>query len=68
MTFISNFFENQSCLELTSIPYFADHSEETFKLVLVSGAQISEKPLRPLLIERFHSNTYPTIAMRNEWF
>lgn len=27
-------FENQNCLELTQLPYFADHSEETFKLVL----------------------------------
>jgi alkylation response protein AidB-like acyl-CoA dehydrogenase len=44
-------FENQNCLELTHLPYFADHSEETFKLVLDSAEQIAEKSLRPLLTE-----------------
>ncbi len=44
-------FENQNCLELTEYPYFSDHSEETFKLVLDSAEQISEKSLRPLLTE-----------------
>ena len=44
-------FENQNCLELTQTPYFADHSEETFKLVLDSAEQIAEKSLRPLLTE-----------------
>lgn len=44
-------FENQNCLELTQIPYFADHSEETFRLVLDSAEQIAEKSLRPLLTE-----------------
>ncbi len=44
-------FENQNCLELTNLPYFADHSEETFKLVLDSAEQIAEKSLRPLLTE-----------------
>jgi alkylation response protein AidB-like acyl-CoA dehydrogenase len=44
-------FENQNCLELTHHPYFSDHSEETFKLVLDSAEQIAEKSLRPLLTE-----------------
>ncbi len=44
-------FENQNCLELTQYPYFSDHSEETFKLVLDSAEQIAEKLLRPLLTE-----------------
>ena len=44
-------FENQNCLELIQYPYFSDHSEETFKLVLDSAEQIAEKLLRPLLTE-----------------
>ncbi|WP_111669620.1 acyl-CoA dehydrogenase [Algoriphagus litoralis] len=44
-------FENQNCLELTQIPYFADHSGETFRLVLDSAEQIAIKSLRPLLTE-----------------
>lgn len=44
-------FENQNSLELTKLPYFSDHSEETFKLVLDSAEQIAEKSLRPLLTE-----------------
>jgi butyryl-CoA dehydrogenase len=44
-------FENQNSLELTQLTYFADHSEETFKLVLDSAEQIAEKSLRPLLTE-----------------
>jgi alkylation response protein AidB-like acyl-CoA dehydrogenase len=44
-------FENQNCLELIKYPYFSDHSEETFQLVLDAAQQIAEKSLRPLLIE-----------------
>jgi alkylation response protein AidB-like acyl-CoA dehydrogenase len=44
-------FENQNCLELIQLPYFSDHSEETFKLVLDAADQIAEKSLRPLLTE-----------------
>ena len=44
-------FENQNCLELTQIPYFSDHSEETFKLVLDAAEQIAEKALYPIFKE-----------------
>jgi butyryl-CoA dehydrogenase len=48
---IFQLFENQNCLELTQIPYFADHSGETFRLVMDSAEQIAIKSLRPLLTE-----------------
>lgn len=44
-------FENQNCLELTRLPYFSDHSEETFKLVLDAAEQIAEKSLFPIFKE-----------------
>jgi butyryl-CoA dehydrogenase len=36
---------------LTKYPYFQDHSQETFDMVLDSAEQISEKLLKPLLTE-----------------
>lgn len=44
-------YENLDCLELTHIPYFADHSKETFQLILDSADQIANKKLYPLLTE-----------------
>lgn len=44
-------FENQNCLELTQIPYFLDHSRETFTLVLDAAEQIAEKSLYPIFKE-----------------
>ncbi len=44
-------FENLDTLHLTQIPYFADHSQETFQLILDSADQIAHKKLYPLLIE-----------------
>lgn len=44
-------FENQNCLELTKIPYFSDHSRETFTLVLDAAEQIAEKSLYPIFKE-----------------
>jgi alkylation response protein AidB-like acyl-CoA dehydrogenase len=44
-------FENLDCLQLTQIPFFADHNEETFKLILDSADQIANKKLYPLLTE-----------------
>lgn len=44
-------FENLNCLQLTEIPFFSDHNEETFKLVLDAAEQIAEKSLYPLLTE-----------------
>ena len=44
-------FENQNCLELTQYPYFADHSKETFLLVLDAAEQIAEKSLYPIFKE-----------------
>ena len=44
-------FENQNCLELTQIPYFSDHSKETFALVLDAAEQIAEKSLYPIFKE-----------------
>ena len=41
-------FENQNCLELVTLPYFSDHSEETFKLVLDAAEQISVNSLYPI--------------------
>lgn len=44
-------FENLNCVQLTEIPFFGDHSEETFKLILDASAQIAEKNLYPILAE-----------------
>ena len=44
-------FENQNCLELTQLPYFSDHSKETFTLVLEAAEQIAEKSLYPIFRE-----------------
>lgn len=44
-------FENLKCLQLTQIPFFSDHTEETFKLILDAAEQIAEKNLYPLLTE-----------------
>lgn len=44
-------FENLNCLQLTKIPFFSDHNEETFKLILDAAEQIAEKNLYPLLTE-----------------
>ena len=44
-------FENQNCLELVTLPYFSDHSEETFKLVLDAAEQISVNSLFPIFKE-----------------
>lgn len=44
-------FENLDCLQLTHIPYFADHNKETFQLILDSADQIANKKLYPLLSE-----------------
>jgi butyryl-CoA dehydrogenase len=44
-------FENLNCVQLTEIPFFGDHSEETFKLILDAAAQIAEKNLYPILAE-----------------
>ena len=44
-------FENQNCLELTQYPYFADHSKETFQLVLDAAEQIAETSLYPIFRE-----------------
>ena len=44
-------FENLKCLQLTQIPFFSDHNEETFKLILDAAEQIAEKNLYPLLTE-----------------
>ena len=44
-------FENLNCLHLTKIPFFSDHNEETFKLILDAAEQIAEKNLFPLLTE-----------------
>lgn len=44
-------FENLNCLQLTQIPFFSDHNEETFKLILDAAEQIAEKNLYPLLTE-----------------
>ncbi|MCE2708097.1 MAG: acyl-CoA dehydrogenase [Bacteroidota bacterium] len=44
-------FENQNCLELTSYPYFSDHSYETFSLVLDAAAQLAEKSMYPIFRE-----------------
>jgi len=44
-------FENQNCLELTSYPYFSDHSYETFTLVLDAAAQLAEKSMYPIFRE-----------------
>ncbi|MBC6369115.1 acyl-CoA dehydrogenase [Algoriphagus sp. AK58] len=44
-------FENQNCVELTQLPYFSDHTKETFNLVLDAAEQIAEKSLYPLFRE-----------------
>jgi len=44
-------FENLDSLQLTQIPYFADHSQETFQMILDSADQIAHKMLYPLLTE-----------------
>jgi butyryl-CoA dehydrogenase len=44
-------FENQNCLEIAQYPYFADHSKETFLLVLDAAEQIAEKSLYPIFKE-----------------
>ena len=44
-------FENLNCVQLTEIPFFGDHSEESFKLILDASAQIAEKNLYPILAE-----------------
>lgn len=44
-------FENLDSLQLTQLPYFADHSKETFEMVLDSADQIATKKLYPLLTE-----------------
>ena len=44
-------FENFNCVQLTEIPFFGDHSEESFKLILDAAAQIAEKNLYPILAE-----------------
>ncbi|GMQ24063.1 acyl-CoA dehydrogenase [Algoriphagus sp. oki45] len=44
-------FENQNCLEVIELPYFSDHSEETFKLVLDAAEQISVNSLYPIFKE-----------------
>ncbi|GMQ28397.1 acyl-CoA dehydrogenase [Algoriphagus confluentis] len=44
-------FENQNSLELIELPYFSDHSEETFKLILDAAEQISVNSLYPIFKE-----------------
>jgi butyryl-CoA dehydrogenase len=44
-------FENLNCVQLTEIPFFEDHSEETFKLILDAAAQIADQNLYPILAE-----------------
>ncbi len=44
-------FENLDATRLTEIPYFADHSKETFELILDAADQIANKKLFPLLTE-----------------
>lgn len=44
-------FENLNCIQLTEIPFFGDHSEETFKLILDAAEQIAEQKLYPILSE-----------------
>jgi butyryl-CoA dehydrogenase len=44
-------FENLNCVQLTEIPFFGDHTEETFKLILDAAAQIAEQNLFPILAE-----------------
>ncbi|WP_317044973.1 acyl-CoA dehydrogenase [Algoriphagus marinus] len=44
-------FENLDSLQLTELPYFADHSKETFQMVLDAAHQIATKNLYPLLTE-----------------
>ncbi|MHA7128745.1 acyl-CoA dehydrogenase [Algoriphagus namhaensis] len=42
-------FENLDLSQLTAIPYFADHSEDTFRMVLSAAREIAERSLYPLL-------------------
>jgi alkylation response protein AidB-like acyl-CoA dehydrogenase len=44
-------FENQKVLDLAKYPYFKDHSEETFQMVLEAADKIAEHALKPLLTE-----------------
>lgn len=44
-------FENLDCVQLTEIPFFMDHTEETFKFILDAAAQIAEQNLYPILTE-----------------
>lgn len=44
-------FENQNVLELTDLSYFADHSKETFTLILEAAEQIAEHSIYPIFRE-----------------
>jgi alkylation response protein AidB-like acyl-CoA dehydrogenase len=44
-------FENQKVLDLAKYPYFKDHSEETFQMVLEAADKIAEHALKPLFTE-----------------
>ncbi|RPA69229.1 acyl-CoA dehydrogenase [Cyclobacteriaceae bacterium YHN15] len=44
-------FENQKVLDLVKYPYFKDHSEETFQMVLEAADKIAEHALKPLMTE-----------------
>ncbi len=44
-------FENIDLSAITDIPYFSDHSKETFELVLDAAKEIAERKLHPLLTE-----------------
>lgn len=44
-------FENLDLNQLTQYPFFADHSSDTFKMVLDAAKEIATRSLRPLLTE-----------------
>jgi alkylation response protein AidB-like acyl-CoA dehydrogenase len=44
-------FENLQVNDLTKYPFFKDHGEETFQMVLEAADKIAEHSLRPLLSE-----------------
>ncbi|NVK49437.1 MAG: acyl-CoA dehydrogenase [Cyclobacteriaceae bacterium] len=44
-------FEHLGVVELNRYPFFRDHNQETFELILDAAEQIASKSLRPLLTE-----------------
>ncbi|AMQ56751.1 acyl-CoA dehydrogenase [Algoriphagus sanaruensis] len=48
---IFQLFENQNVLNLTALPNFSDHSEDTFKLILDAAEQIATNSLYPIFRE-----------------